>query len=251
MNKRKIIALIIFLGGLIFLTGCLRMRSNYTINRDGSGNLEVISAMTTDFYELAKLEGEDPFAEIKSVADKEGYEIKEYEAERYSGFKLITDFSDMSELEELKKDDILFDLNGDIDVDAIETGPKISKDESIFQTTYSYQDEINLSDIDDELEDEEMAMGMQAFLQEGIDMGVEFNLPVEPLEHNAAVVDNDGKRLVWDFYIGEEQKVFFEMRVLNRRNIAIISSILLLLAIASYKLLKKDKTKDYNRHLEI
>lgn len=120
--KKTVIAALIAVAALV-MAGCLRVDFNIEVNKDGTGSLNGVYAMSTDYF------SED---DLKSS----GKEIKHYtfNGKEYIGYDLSEEYEDYEEMCDLL-------VNKKENGSALFSDVNIEKKEGFFQTTYIFDAE--------------------------------------------------------------------------------------------------------------
>lgn len=225
-NLRQIRFLFVVLAMMFVLVGCVDMELHATVNRDGTGMLQM--KLTTTNQEIwSKLKEE-------LTSGKEDSEFKELEQQ---GFKK----------EMMEKDGqygVLFTkpIEDVTDPKAWSTGDKkdsssedvkFTKDAGLFTSTYK----LNASNIDEDLDKGKELAGM-------LNYKFKLTLPATPDSHNADKVEEDGT-LVWE--LKNNKPVQVEVTVLNMWVIVVLVILgIAIVAGAVIWFLKKRKIHNQN-----
>lgn len=227
---------------IFFMSGCMKLRVNLSLNRDGSGDIEYILATPPSIYHLIS-ENPEELRKIKKTAKKTGYTISDFKSNEYLGIRLKQSFNDITKI---KNPVILIEAfkknyaNDKFHPDNLTT-PDIDIKRSFVYTYYTYQQELDLSNYTGK---ENKIPGITPSVLNKIDLGMKLTLPVKILEHNADLVKNQGKTLVWNFIPAKKQRIYLKVAVLNTVNIistAIASLIVLFIGILVF--MKKGRVK--------
>jgi len=261
----KIMLLLLFIA--VFSAGCLRIDAEVDLNMDGSGNLQYDLGAGNMIYSLLQLDGALQ-EEIEAEARERNYSIEEYEEDDFSGFRLEKEFADLEELGEELALFLLFSsesLSDEIpaDLEEAEDLPDDIAEEELVADIIAEQEEridykfedglftrnfridytLDLSQQDITLPPE-VEMFVSGAFYEQFELGLTLNLPFEPVDHNATVLDAESNSLRWDFNYGEENEIFIEGRVLIWENIVIgVIALLILLVVLLFQLKARKKKK--------
>lgn len=219
--KRTLVTCIILLLAIVLLSGCIRLHTNITVNKDGSGQVEYIFAVNPAILEKSE---EETFAELKIEAQKRGFQIEEYHTADYVGIKIAKDFEDINNLKEnagvmnaLYQDDQNEVLAGERMKGFF--SPEIKVDKSWFYTTIKLNGVIDLSNEEQGLSSEEAMQQQLAYKM--LDLALTINLPVRPVEFNADKLTNNGRTLTWQLIAGQKNEIIFKVQMYNLTNIII------------------------------
>ena len=180
---------------LILLTGCMKVRFHVTVNRDGTASMEVIMAADKSMSAVEMFLGEDIFTQVKADFLADGYEVEDYEDPEMKGFIAKKTLASMDEVSSLG-----------ISRDFIATeGDYFTTEKGLFHTTHHVSIPVNLDDISP---DERAILRLIR-----PDISFALSLPVQPLQHNAHSVSQDGKTLEWVITPGQPNNIQVSIRV--------------------------------------
>lgn len=239
MKKLKL-----FLVGLILLgaTGCMRVNSNMTINKDKSMDLDIVTAVSNELMKALESEGESENTfkvsdDDKKKAEESGYTISEYNKDNYQGIELKKHISNIDDISTEKK------ITGKLD--AVTTSGETKEGSKYLFTVkkgliknkyIATIDSSNEKDTSKTVNDydlsEEEKKEYEALMKT---MEIKFNvtLPNKPLSSNATDISNDGKTLTWDFLKNANiNKIEFTFELVNTANVVIILSIIVIVLIS-------------------
>ncbi|MFW6306220.1 MAG: LppM family (lipo)protein, partial [Bacillota bacterium] len=230
---------------LSFLTtGCIRLHTNIKMNNDGSGTWQYVIAISKELVEMQKMQapGEDPFVDIKQEAISEGFLVEDYEKDDYVGVTLNKDFTD---IEEVNTRNFMMDMSDEVnEINEDEFNsffkPEINVDRGFFFTIYEINAEMDLSSEEALSEEEQMS---QLMSNQMFDLQFSVDSPVEVENHNATLVNNNGKLLTWGMKMGENNTINFKIKVLNMRNVLILFLIGLVLILSVFFVIYKSRAK--------
>ncbi|PTM59999.1 DUF3153 domain-containing protein [Desmospora activa] len=198
---------------LLLLSGCVDADMHVTINWDGSGT-----------YQLKVLSNPllaEQLTSYKESLERKGYEVESIEEGEQIGWVASRSVENVAEdppgedlLEELTPEgktasSLPFPILGEENI-----GP-LQVDSGLFITHIRFQREVDLTTLvgDDPLQ--------QAFAKE-MNLTLRLTLPLEPDEHNANEVSDDGKTLAWDLKPGEVQTVEVNWDIPNPYTLVLI-----------------------------
>jgi len=208
---RKHVLLIIILLLILFLTGCMKLHYNVTVNNDMTTNEELILGIDESIVFMSMVYDEEELLdELKNVFIDEGYEVDEYYEIGIIGVK--ANRTSLSVDDSLNLEGV-FNLTGDKNFE-VEGG--------LFSRTYHVKTNFDMTD----LTKAEQAM----FAIRESDMKFTLTTPFEPIEHNADKVSEDGKTLKWIFYPGQKNNVQVSFRE-STIGFALIIPILIIVAV--------------------
>ena len=215
----------LLLGATILLSGCVKIETDLTINKDGSAIVKDRFMMSK---QLLAMSGQDPFDEAMKEKASDGKKVEPYETEEMKGFEATTNIINLA----TDKWNITPDNN------SIKTNNKdgkfVSVQRSFLKTVYVIDAEI------DATKDAENSSGqanqMQAMKASGMDINniIQFfytvNTPVKADSNNATKSDDTKFSYTWQFKFGEVNPMKLKFTVYNTGNI--IGAIILLIVIA-------------------
>lgn len=167
----------------LMLTGCFDVRIHLKVNLNGSGEVEVFMKANRNVMFFG-----DPFEEIMSDLELDGFTIEDYAEGNEVGFLAQKKASSLDELTHLK-------LGEDM---VISDKEMVTVDEGLFKNTFIVDAELDLN----EILGEDMA-GMARLA----DIRFALTLPIRPSDHNATAVSEDGKTLEWKLLPGSSNDI--------------------------------------------
>lgn len=207
---------------LLLLSGCVDADMHVTINWDGSGTYDL--KILTNPLLAQELES------IKESLERKGYEVKAIEEGEQVGWKasrsvenVVADPPGEDLMEEFSPEGKSASLLPIPAYGKENIGP-IQIDSSLFTTHILFQHELDLTALagNDPLQ--------QAFTQE-MNLTFRLSLPLEPDDHNANEVADDGKTLIWKLSPGEVQSLQVEWDIPNPVTWVLIAFLVFLLLI--------------------
>ena len=215
-RKRLCIPLILF-AVMFILTGCIKVNIDITIKKNGKADISLLFAVQDSLTSLSEGESMTISEEEAEQYREEGWEVKDYAADGYTGYILA-------------KSDV--DLSSEEIMEGAESS--IRKEGSL------YIIDMDLLPDEDPKEFTESASMMKSMGGEFI---VRLTLPVKPEKHNATSVSEDGKTLEWDlFTMNVAEPIHVEFRTTNYGLIIALAAVLAALAaVAAFLFLKKTK----------
>ena len=191
---RKHVLLIIILLIILFLTGCMKLHYNVTVNNDMTTNEELIFGIDKSIVAMGMTyDGEeDLFDILKNELINEGYTVDDYHEYEFIGVKAYRTSSSLDD--SLNLDDVVYSI--DDNHFEVESG--------LFSRTYHVNTTVDMTD----LTKAEQAM----FAIFDSDMKFTLTIPFELIEHNADKVSEDGKTLEWIFYPEQKKNIQVSFR---------------------------------------
>ena len=216
---RKRLCLPLMLLALMFaLTSCIRINMDITIKKDGKADVSLLFAVQDSLGSMAG--NEEGLGLSEEEANKyraDGWEVKDYAADGYTGYTLSKENVDLSQT------DLMEGAEG-----------SIRKEGSLYIV------DIDLFSDSDQKEFTESAAMLKSM---GGSFTIHLTLPEKPVKHNATSVSADGKTLEWDvFSMNVAEPIHVEFKMVNYALIAaVVAAIAAALAVAAFVLMKRSK----------
>jgi len=220
MNKKiqKVTALICVM--LLLFTGCVRYEANLKINKNGTIDISIIYAESSEMVGATSLfDDSDSSVLSQEQIDEyksQGYTVSEYQASGYTGYTISK--------QGVKVQGEAYDLTN--------TGVTIVHTRKGLVHTL----DIDLSQSEDVAD---IANFAPYITQTGGNMSFSIELPVEAKNHNATSVSADGKTLTWDMLtMNIKEPIHVEFQLVSYGLIAGAGA-LVVAAIVAFVVLKK------------
>ena len=216
---RKRLCLPLMLLALMFvLTSCIRINMDITIKKDGKADVSLLFAVQDSLGSMAG--NEEGLGLSEEEANKyraDGWEVKDYAADGYTGYTLSKENVDLSQT------DLMEGAEG-----------SIRKEGSLYIV------DIDLFSDSDQKEFTESAAMLKSM---GGSFTIHLTLPEKPVKHNATSVSADGKTLEWDvFSMNAAEPIHVEFKMVNYALIAaVVAAIAAALAVVAFVLMKRSK----------
>jgi hypothetical protein len=204
---KKLGSLSVMIFAIILLSGCVRADYHIKINWDGSADIDYLVGLDKSMQTM--LGGNDPFADLRKNAEKEGYQISDYEDATYKGIRAKKHLDRLDRGSFSTLDDTIFQNNADI---------QVRFEKSFFTQTVDINEEIDLRTNG---ADQSGALFM-GLLQSQADIQLRVTLPLKPKSHNATTVSADGKTLTWNMKIGENNPIQLNVIVPHLKNVLLV-----------------------------
>lgn len=193
-NLKHIQILFVVFAMMFVLVGCIDMELHATVNRDGTGTLQM--KLTTNNQEVWSkmkegLESDKENSEFKEL-EKKGFTKQIVEKDGQYGVLFTKPVKDVTNPKEWSTGD---------ESDSSSENVKFTKIEGLFSTTYK----LNAANIDEDLDKSKELAGM-------LNYKFKLTLPATPDSHNADKVEDDGT-LVWE--LKNKKPIQVEVSVLN------------------------------------
>jgi hypothetical protein len=226
---RRIIILIMVC--LLFLAaGCGDARYHLTVNRDGSGDIDLRVALDNLTLDLLGQAGADPLAALKGVLEADGYTVTSIRGANQRGViarkhvpKLTPQGMGLARLPAAPA--------------AAATSPGIQVQPGFFRNRYRFEAEIDPAAFAPVRELD----GLEAFLLARMDYELALTLPVPASEHNADSARDGGKTLIWQLAPGQAKEVLVEADQWNPLGFACTVLLLGALGAGAYWYLHRQK----------
>lgn len=210
---------------IIICSGCVKYNVKMGINPDKSMELEIIYAVEKslvsnglDKTEISKLE-------------KEGYKLKEYNKDSYTGYKLTKKIKNIDEISTVNDNDAELDITK-------ESKYMFKIKKGIFKNEYTYIGN-KVQQVDSYNTESTDSKTLESY---GMEMNLTVSLPYKVKKSNATETSKDGKELKWNLLTMKERKIFFMFDLYNIPNI-VVSAIGLLAIIVIIIFISKGKKK--------
>lgn len=215
-NVRPIVLWVVLMACCLVLTGCIK--ADYHLKVNGDGSLDVDFKVLLDRTMLRLLGDNDPLADLRDNAEKQGYQVENYTEGEFEGLRLRKHVDHPDQLKLTGLDDRLFKLPEDF---------KIKREKRFWTETVSVDETLDLRDVD-------LPFGATALKLFGnrADLTFTLSLPLRPDSHNATDVSENGKTLSWKIQLGEQNRLQLKLTAPHIKNILIVGAVVLLLLIA-------------------
>ncbi len=210
----------------LLFSGCVKVNYEMSINNDKSMDMSIIMAYSKQLSEMSNTNTDDTNSDesentdnnYTKTAQSNGYSVEDYDDGNYKGYLLKKHFNNID------------DLSTDLDVKANISYSSDSKylfkiKKGFFKNTYVANFKIadNNSYTESNYNDS---------IKNSMDLKFIVNLPNKAISNNATSIENDSKKLIWDYAKKDNDIISFEFSVYNTLNIIIlIGSITLLIII--------------------
>ncbi|OYD09045.1 DUF3153 domain-containing protein [Paludifilum halophilum] len=188
---------------MILLGGCVNADMHVTVNMDGSGSyrIQVLSSPLV----------EKELQPVREKLEQNGYQVEELKKGKQTGWVAEKQVDNVAEEppNQLMED---FSPEGKSAsllpfMEDMEKGP-VKVNAELFRYVIRFQDDLDLRAMASENPVE------KAFLNE-MNLRFKLTLPLEPKDHNADSVSEDGKTLTWNLAPGEKNPVLVEVEFPN------------------------------------
>lgn len=220
---------------MLLFSGCMKARTDITVNSNGSIDYTYTVAMSTKVQESMKGYGNSSddstgtssnatlTEEQKEEAKKHGFDIQVYDKDGFKGYTITKHFNS---IDEVSSEDEVVSTTALSQVDNIKlfTVKKgFLKNTYVAKVTFDSEKESNES-----TKQYDQEQYKEYF--EGLDISYNITLPTTAKSSNATNVD--GKKLSWDLTKFDKERIEFEFEVLNTNNlIMLIGGICVVVAI--------------------
>ena len=239
---KKTVKILGVICALLLFSGCMKYDIDMTINSDKSMDLKYINAYSKELLESlsqnnqgGNLLDESKFEESK----KEGYEVSNYEDDKFKGFEIKKHFNSIDEVS--TEEDI------DVDLNSNEGGKKFFKiikdgNKIRYKAKYKTSEASSLAGQGDSYKDNEE----YSKYFENMEFKFILNLPTKAISNNANTVSNDGKKLEWDLLNLQNGTIEFEFELQSSSNlvliIGIVAGALVLIGVCVFIFINKNKS---------
>ena len=194
--RRGILAVVLLLFPSV-LTGCVESEIHLTVNRDGSGDLELSAAAEESTLEWIEAATDFNLEEIKKAAKEEGFSPEEFRENGKTGIRASRHLDSL--------DGNWEEMSGISP--AAESDFNLEKEEGFLFNTYHFAGKVS----GDFLSNNDLfdRIAIQALSETSFVL----TLPVEPVDHNADRTSDGGKTLEWELRPGESKEMAVSVRV--------------------------------------
>jgi hypothetical protein len=249
--KKKFKLLLLILMVLIIPTGCMKIEAGVTINKDGSMDYALITALEKEYAnnDTTNKIDEDTIKDYK----KKNINVDNYEDDKYKGYIYSVHYDNIDQLSSMA-DDTSCTIN--ITEKEIDNVYCFKKENNLFSTKYTAR--FNASFADSQVKDATDQAGSEYAEQilKNMDLKFKVKLPVKPGKNNATT--QDGNTLTWDFMdsnLKNEKYIEFEFETPNKLVIVlaaiacvIVVSLVIAIIIAT---INKNKNKPVEEKEEV
>lgn len=236
---KKSLVLIVVVLFLLLLSGCvdtgLEGVARVTINEDNSAVLNLDVLVNTSALQFSQ-GNDNPLESLRLDLEKNEFITSNFIREGKTGINAI------KRIDNIKENFDMIDvfINGDAKSKEAEN---LIVQKSWFKNKYILKSELNFLDrevLTASSEIQEHKGNHNSYLSNG-KFKVIFDLPVEATLHNASLVENEGKTLVWDIVPTMSNPLLLEMEVLNIINILVTIIAAAILVAIIFFILKQNR----------
>lgn len=222
--------LILILASLLFIAGCGDARYHLTVNRDGSGDVDLRIALDNLTLDLLGQARADPLTALRGVLEEDGYAVTTLQGANQRG--VIA----RKHVPELTPQGMgLARLPWATAAAALSPGIQLRP--GFIKNRYRFEAEIDpmafalVRELD----------GLESYLLARMEYELALTLPVPASEHNADSISDGGKTLVWQLVPGQAKAVLVEAQQWNPLGLAFTALLLVFLGAGAYWYLRKQK----------
>ena len=199
---KRLLALILTCLMLTLAAGCVDTRYHLTVNRDGSGDINLRIAFTDLALRLLGETEADPLGTLTSDLQLDGYSITSFQEDGMTGIVA------RKHLERITQQSL--DLATLTILQTASAAPPSNQgfqiQEGFFKTRYLVETHVDPG----EFAGTGQLGGLDSYLLNQINFEFVLTLPIKPDEHNAATIQEDGRTLVWDLVPGQNNRLMVE-----------------------------------------
>ena len=225
----------------IFLTGCVKVETDLTINKDGSAVVKERVMLSKQL--LAMANDKDPFEDtLKKYENDPSVQVSDYEDAEMRGIEATRTIKDISDDKWNQKADTENVKSKN------EDGKFVSVKKGFFKTVYTINSEIDTTEKASAPGLNSSASDMNAAIANGFDPSdfFKFNYiiktPVKPDFHNATTANETENIYTWQIKFNTVNSLKMQFTVVNTVNI--ITAIIVLLVILGVILVTKNAPKE-------
>lgn len=265
---KKCFKLIVVIGCLFLVTGCVKYNATMDIKKDKSMDFSMIYAVDTSIF------GNEDILEEKDRKELEdsGFTISEYNEGNMKGYTIkmnISNIDQISSNEEIvynltnitdnnNKDKKIFTIKKGLLKNTYKANLKFdSADSNLNGNNTTTEEDTKNNDITTEWDTEDSSIDWDTESDSGnwdaltnsasnLDLSFKVNLPYSAIKTNATQTSNDSKELTWSLASNGASNIEFEFSLYNTINIIVIAVIALILIIAIIIFFINNKKKNNN-----
>jgi len=240
---KRSLKIIIMIGGLFLLTGCVKYNAVMDIKKDKSMDFSIIYAVDTSVFGDQEIYKESDKKEL----EKQGFTIENYSKDNMKGYTIRINVSNIDEVssnedtiynftnatKNSKKENKIFTLKKGIFKNTYKANLKFDSADSDLNSTTTTEDNTTdySTDSSENTGDWDELTNSLTNSASNLDLSFKVNLPYSAISNNATQISNDNKELVWSLTSNEASNIEFEFSLYNRNNIIIVSVALILIII--------------------
>lgn len=223
MKRLTILALTL----LILATGCGETSYHLTINRDGSGDIDLRVVLSSLALELLGQVNSDPLSTLTGTLEQEGFVVTPVQEKGITGVSAHKHIAELTYLE----------MGRTPGATALAATPgEVQIRRGLFKTRYSFATDVDPLNLPRFRE----LGSVENYLLSQMDYKFSLTLPMAPDTHNAMSTADAGKTLIWQLNPGQENRVQVEVSHWNPAGFAFIA-LLLTLGAGIYWYFRKTK----------
>lgn len=232
MRRMAIMVMVI---SLFLAAGCGDARYHLTVNRDGSGDIDLRVSLDNLTLDLVGQVSADPLAALKGVLEEDGYDVT---IEAGANQREIIAGKHVPELSPQNLGVTAIPGAGALAASATVPGD-IQVQRGFFMIRYSYEGEVDPTSFALVRE----LNGLESYLLAQMQYELALTLPLAADEHNANAEKEGGKTLVWQLIPGEGNKVLVKASQWRPGRLAAAALLLFLMAGGVYWYFRRSKGK--------
>ena len=225
--KKKFKLLLLILMVLIIPTGCMKIEAGVTINKDGSMDYSLITALEKEYADndtTNKID-EDTIKDFK----KKNINVDNYEDDKYKGYIYSVHYDNIDQLSSMADET---SCTIDITEKEIDNVYCFKKETNLFTTKYIAKFNANFADTQKDEATSQLDNDTAEKLLKNMDLKFKVKLPVKPGKNNATTVD--GNTMIWDLTdskLADEKYLSFEFETPNKL-VIVLAAIACLIVVA-------------------
>lgn len=215
------IKVLLLLLALTLITGCVDARYHLTVNRDGSGDIELKVAFSDLALRLIGEAGNDPLDTLASDLKLDGYTVSSFREQGKAGIiaqKHVDTISDQS-----------LDLTWAPSLQsAVATGDppaSFQVERSLLRVCYKIETEIDPA----RFTGTSQLGNLENYLLNQINFEFLLTLPIKPDAHNALSTQDQGRTMLWKLQPGQNNRIALEASHPNPLGFILTGLVILLL----------------------
>lgn len=211
MSGRIFLAL---LAALLLLSGCADIHYHLTVNRDGSGAVEMTVLYSDLTLWMLQETGNDPLPRLKQTLENEGFSISPLRVEGKSGLTATRQLDDM---------------NQGLPVADAELRPGVVRSRRWVWIYYDIEFALDPAAMPGAPE-----KGLDAYILNQMQYEFSLTLPLKANSHNAAATADNGRTLIWNLVPGQENLLKLTLSYWDPAATAVVAAVLLAIGAGIY-----------------
>lgn len=227
---RRIVAAALVAAALLLLSGCVDVRYHLTVNRDGSGAVNVKVLYNDLTLLLLQETGNDPLPRLADQLQQQGFSVAPVREQGRKGLVAARELETLAEA--------IPSFAGAGTTGQVVGGEGLNVRRGWFRINYRLSTRVDPA----KLAETDGLYQLDAYVAHQVNYEFALTLPITPDNHNAARTEDGGQTLVWNVVPGRQNMLLVEASHWNPAGLAATAVVLFAgLAAAAYLLRRKRK----------